>query len=79
MAAYVTTHEGCGMARRMIALAMWAYLGWYVASFLTVWMELPASLAPAGGVVMAALALVDWRRPVARALRPPRDEIPVNE
>jgi hypothetical protein len=50
------------MARRVIALALWAYFGWYLTAMLAMAFGLPTQAAPIGGLLMGTLALVDWRR-----------------
>jgi hypothetical protein len=54
------------MARRAIAIALWAYFGWYLASYAAAYAHLPGWLAPVGGVLMATVALHDWRGAFAR-------------
>jgi len=57
------------MLRRMVALGLWAYFGWYLAGLLSVSLGLPQLIGPIGGIAMAAAATVDWRSLVrARAV-----------
>ena len=49
------------MLHRVTAIGLWAYFGWYLASHIAALAGLPVALAPVGGVLMAAVALVDWR------------------
>jgi hypothetical protein len=49
------------MFRRVIATALWAYFGWYLAGLLAVSFGLPQAIGPLGGIAMAAVAGVDWR------------------
>ena len=58
------------MARRMVALALWAYFGWFLAATLAREAGLPLDYAALGGVAMGAFALVDWRRRMAARSRP---------
>ena len=55
------------MLRRTLATVLWAYFGWYAAALALTFMGLPTTVAPAGAVVAAGIALVDWR---AMARRP---------
>jgi hypothetical protein len=48
------------MFRRVLATALWAYFGWYLAAHLAAVTGVPSSLAVIGGVAMGALALVDF-------------------
>jgi hypothetical protein len=50
------------MLRRMIALALWAYFGWYLGSIIAAFTGTPTIIGPALGALVAAVALVDWRR-----------------
>lgn len=54
------------MLHRITAIGLWAYFGWYLASHVAALAGLPVALAPVGGVLMAAVALVDWRTLVRR-------------
>ena len=47
--------------RRLIALFLWAYFGWYAAALLFDALGWNASFAPIGAVLMGAVALYDWR------------------
>ena len=49
------------MTRRIVATALWAYFGWFLAATLASAGLLPAAAAPIGGIVVAAIALYDWR------------------
>jgi hypothetical protein len=50
-----------GMLHRLIATVLWAYFGWYLASFLLALVGAPTDLAVLGGLAMAAFAWVDVR------------------
>ena len=50
------------MLRRLVALTLWAYFGWYLASYLAAVAGVASSFAIIGGVAMGAVALVDFRR-----------------
>ncbi|MFN2418212.1 MAG: hypothetical protein ABR593_04720 [Candidatus Limnocylindria bacterium] len=50
------------MTKRIVAVGLWAYFGWYLAAHVTALLGSPASLAPLGGVLMVVIALYDWRR-----------------
>jgi hypothetical protein len=50
------------MVRRVIAVALWAYLGWYLAAVLAATFGLSPAAGPFGGLLVGAFALVDWRR-----------------
>lgn len=50
------------MVRRSIALALWAYFGWYLGVMVAHAAGLPSWVGPVAAVTMAAVALVDWRR-----------------
>lgn len=50
------------MARRIIATALWGYFGWYLVAILLSAVGVAETFAPFGGVVMAGIALIDWRR-----------------
>jgi hypothetical protein len=52
-----------GMLRRTLAIALWAYFGWYLGSLVATFTGMPTAIGPATGVMVAAIALVDWRRP----------------
>lgn len=45
-----------------MAVGLWAYFGWYLAAHATALLGVPPSLAPLGGLLMAVIALYDWRR-----------------
>ena len=47
--------------RRYIALALWAYFGWYAAAHVLSAAGGPTALAPLGGLLMGAIALRDLR------------------
>ena len=47
--------------RRLIALFLWAYFGWYAAALLFDALAWNESFAPIGAVLMGAVALYDWR------------------
>lgn len=49
------------MMRRIVAAALWSYFGWYLAAHLASVFGLPLELAPAGGLLMLAIALLDRR------------------
>ena len=49
------------MIRRLVACALWGYFGWYAAAYVVAMFNLPATLAPLGGVVMIVVVVVDWR------------------
>jgi hypothetical protein len=49
------------MTRRIVAIALWGYFGWYLASLAAVGIGLPPAIGPVGGIIMAAVAAVDWR------------------
>jgi hypothetical protein len=57
------------MARRIAALLLWAYFGWFLTATIASLASLPVAVGPIGGLVMAAFALVDWR---AGGVRRPR-------
>lgn len=49
------------MARRLVALALWAYFGWFFTATLAGPAGLWTDFALLGGVLMGVIALVDWR------------------
>ena len=55
------------MTRRIIATALWAYFGWFLAATVLSVLGLPTAISPVGGILMAGVALVDWRRFLAQA------------
>ena len=50
------------MTRRIIATALWAYFGWFLAATVLSVLGLPTAISPVGGILMAGVALIDWRR-----------------
>jgi hypothetical protein len=46
---------------RIIATVLWAYFGWYLASFVLALVGAPAEAGIVGGLAMAGLAWVDLR------------------
>ncbi|HEX2765871.1 MAG TPA: hypothetical protein VHR55_04445 [Candidatus Limnocylindria bacterium] len=46
---------------RLIRTVLWAYFGWYLASFLLALAAAPAEPAVLGGIAMAVIASVDLR------------------
>jgi hypothetical protein len=60
------------MLRRITAIGLWAYFGWYLAAHVAALAALPLELAPVGGMLMATVALVDWR-PLVRRPTPVRE------
>lgn len=50
------------MTRRIVAAVLWGYFGWYLAAHVASLFGIPADLAPIGGLLMAAIALIDWGR-----------------
>ena len=51
-----------GMTRRIIAVTLWAYFGWFMAATVLSLLGLPTAISPLGGILMAGVALIDWRR-----------------
>jgi hypothetical protein len=49
------------MTRRIVAIALWGYFGWYLASLAAVGIGLPQVIGPIGGLIIATVAAVDWR------------------
>jgi len=47
--------------RQIVSAALWAYFGWYLAAHLTSVFGLPNEIAPVGGLLMLAFAMVNWR------------------
>jgi hypothetical protein len=50
------------MLRRFVALALWAYFGWYLAAHLATLIGVPAELSVTGALVMALVATIDVSR-----------------
>ena len=50
------------MTRRIIATALWAYFGWFLAATVLSLLGLSTAISPLGGILMAGVALIDWRR-----------------
>lgn len=50
------------MLRRALALALWGYFGWYLGSLVATFTGTPSIIGPLMGVIVAAIAVVDWRR-----------------
>lgn len=49
------------MTRRILAVALWAFFGWYLGALAAATTGLPSDWAPLAGLLMAVVALVDWR------------------
>jgi hypothetical protein len=64
------------MLRRVVAVALWAYFGWYLAAHIGTVTPLPIELAPAGGLIMVGIAVVDWRRLLSAPRRQVEQSIP---
>ena len=62
------------MLRRTVATALWAYFGWYLASYIAAISGVPSGLAIIGAILMAIGAFVDLSHVPgvpARVARPP--------
>lgn len=55
------------MLERIVAGALWAIFGWYLAAHLASLTGVSLELAPIGALVMAVIAFVDWRSLIRRA------------
>ncbi len=55
------------MLRRVVATALWAYFGWYLAGHLLSITGMPMDIAPLGGVLVGCVAQYDWHALMRRA------------